>query len=203
MENSWVSLLPFIVVIPIAVLTKQVLPGLFAGLILGSYLIQPDLFGGIITLISYLINNLVKPNNIRIIIFLYVFAGLINLTRMTGGIKGFVDLVSRKVKKRSAMLLIWLSTIGTFNNPNFRIVTVAPIMKLLKRRLPISTQKIGFMIEVTSNPVVALVPVATAFVGYMVSLIGTALQQVGINESPYSIFIKSIPFNFFHLLLLG
>ncbi|MCO5384715.1 MAG: hypothetical protein NHB14_01995 [Desulfosporosinus sp.] len=99
MENSWVSLLPFIVVIPIAVLTKQVLPGLFAGLILGSYLIQPDLFGGIITLISYLINNLVKPNNIRIIIFLYVFAGLINLTRMTGGIKGFVDLVSRKVKK--------------------------------------------------------------------------------------------------------
>ncbi|SHI09186.1 Na+/H+ antiporter NhaC family protein [Desulfosporosinus lacus] len=204
MENSWVSLLPFIVVIPIAVLTKQVLPGLFAGLILGSYLIQPDLFGGIITLISYLINNLVKPNNIRIIIFLYVFAGLINLTRMTGGIKGFVDLVSRKVKtKRSAMLLIWLSTIGTFNNPNFRIVTVAPIMKLLKRRLPISTQKIGFMIEVTSNPVVALVPVATAFVGYMVSLIGTALQQVGINESPYSIFIKSIPFNFFSLIIIG
>ncbi len=204
MENSWVSLLPFIVVIPIAVLTKQVLPGLFAGLILGSYLIQPDLFGGIITLISYLINNLVKPNNIRIIIFLYVFAGLVNLTRMTGGIKGFVDLVSRKVKtKRSAMLLIWLSTIGTFNNPNFRIVTVAPIMKLLKRRLPISTQKIGFMIEVTSNPVVALVPVATAFVGYMVSLIGTALQQVGINESPYSIFIKSIPFNFFSLIIIG
>ncbi|MCB8816888.1 Na+/H+ antiporter NhaC family protein [Desulfosporosinus shakirovi] len=204
MENSWVSLLPFIVVIPIAVLTKQVLPGLFAGLILGSYLIQPDLFGGITTLISYLINNLVKPNNIRIIIFLYMFAGLINLTRMTGGIKGFVDLVSRKVKtKRSAMLLIWLSTIGTFNNPNFRIVTVAPIMKLLKRRLPISTQKIGFMIEVTSNPVVALVPAATAFVGYMVSLIGTALQQVGINESPYSIFIKSIPFNFFSLVIIG
>jgi len=204
MENSWVSLLPFTVVIPIAVLTKQVQPGLFAGLILGSYLIQPDLFGGINKLISYLINNLVKPNNIRIIIFLYVFAGLINLTKMTGGIKGFVDLVGRKVKtKRSAMLLIWLSTIGTFNNPNFRIVTIAPIMKLLKRRLPISSQKIGFMIEVTSNPVVALVPIATAFVGYMVSLIETALQQVGILESPYSVYIRSIPFNFFSLVIIG
>ncbi|MBC2724882.1 Na+/H+ antiporter NhaC family protein [Desulfosporosinus sp.] len=204
MEASWISLLPFLVVIPIAILSKQVQPGLFAGLILGSYLVQPDLFGGIKTLISYLINNLVQPNNIRIIIFLYVFAGLISLTRITGGIKGFVDLVGRKVKtKRSAMLLIWLSTIGTFNNPNFRIVTIAPIMKLLKRRLPLSTQKIGFMIEVTSNPVVALVPVATAFVGYMVSLIGTAMQQIGINESPYSVYIKSIPFNFFSLVIIG
>lgn len=204
MEASWISLLPFLVVIPIAVLSKQVQPGLFAGLILGSYLIQPDLFGGIKTLISYLINNLVQPNNIRIIIFLYVFAGLISLTKMTGGIKGFVDLVGRKVKtKRSAMLLIWLSTIGTFNNPNFRIVTVAPIMKLLKRRLPLSSQKIGFMIEVTSNPVVALIPIATAFVGYMVSLIGTALQQVGIQDSPYGIYIRSIPFNFFSLVIIG
>lgn len=204
MENSWLSLLPFTVVIPIAILTKQVLPGLFAGLILGSYLIQPDLFGGVNTLISYLINNLVKPNNIRIIIFLYVFSGLINLTKLTGGIKGFVDLVGRKVKtKRSAMLLIWLSTIGTFNNPSFRIVTVAPIMKLLKKRLPISSQKIGFMIEVTSNPVVALVPAATAFVGYMVSLIDTALQQVGIQEAPYSVFVKSIPLNFFSLVIIG
>ncbi len=204
MGESWISLLPFLVVIPIAILSKQVQPGLFVGLLLGSYLIQPDLFGGIKTLISYLINNLVKLNNIRIIIFLYVFAGLISLTKTTGGIKGFVDLIGRKVKtKRSAMLLIWLSTIGTFNNPNFRIVTVAPIMKLLKRRLPISTQKIGFMIEVTSNPVVVLVPVATAFVGYMVSLIGTALQQVGLYESPYSAYIRSIPLNFFSLVIIG
>ena len=174
------------------------------GLILGSYLIHPDLFGGIKTLISYLVDNLVKTNNIRIIIFLYVFAGLISITKLTGGMKGFVNLVGRKVKtERAAMLLIWLSTVGTFNNPNFRIVTIAPIMKLLKQRLPMSTHKLGFVIEVTSNPVVVLVPVATAFVGYMVSLTGTALQLVGIAESPYSVYLKSIPFNFFSLVIIG
>ena len=204
MDSSWVSLLPFLVVIPIAMLSKQVQPGLFAGLILGCYLIQPDLFGGIKTLISYITNNLAKPNNIRMITFLYAFAGLISLTKMTGGIKGFVDLVGRIVKtKRAAMLLIWVSTLGTFNNPNFRIVTIAPIMKILKKRLPISSQKIGFAIDVTSNPVVALVPIATAFVGYMVSLIGTALQNVGINDRPYTIFIRSIPFNFFSLVIIA
>ena len=203
MDSSWVSLLPFMVVIPIAILSKQVQPGLFAGLVLGCYLIKPDLFGGIKTLIFYITDNLAKPNNIRMITFLYVFAGLISLTRMTGGIKGFVDLVGRIVKtKRAAMLLIWVSTLGTFNNPNFRIVTIAPIMKILKKRLPISSQKIGFAIDVTSNPVVVLVPIATAFVGYMVSLIGTALQNVGINDRPYTIYIRSIPFNFFSLVII-
>lgn len=204
MNSSWVSLLPFLVVIPIAILAKQVQPGLFAGLLLGCYLKQPDLFGGIKALISYIVDNLIKPNNIRMVIFLYVFAGLIRLTKMTGGIKGFVDLVGRKVKtKRAAMLLIWLSTLGTFNNPNFRIVTITPIIKILKRRLPISSEKIGFAIDVTSNPVVVLVPIATAFVGYMVSLTGTALQDVGIKETPYGIYIKSIPFNFFSLIIIA
>ncbi len=204
MEGSWVSLLPFLVVIPIAILSKQVQPGLFVGLILGSYLIQPNLFGGIKTLLTYLVDNLVKTNNIRIIIFLYVFAGLISLTKLTGGLKGFVNLVGRQVKtERTAMMLIWFSTIGTFNNPNFRIVTIAPIMKLLKLRLPISTHKLGFVIEVTSNPVVVLVPVATAFVGYMVSLTGTALQLVGVDDAPYSVYIRSIPFNFFSLVIIG
>ncbi|MDP4126152.1 MAG: Na+/H+ antiporter NhaC family protein [Bacillota bacterium] len=204
MEGSWVSLLPFLVVIPISILSKQVQPGLFAGLILGCYLKHPDLFGGVKTLVFYLVDNLIKLNNIRIIIFLYVFAGLIRLTKMTGGIKGFVDLVGRNVKTgRAAILLIWISTIGTFNNPNFRIVTIAPIMKILKKRLPISSSKIGFVIEVTSNPVVVLVPIATAFVGYMVSLTGTAIQNVGLKGSPYSVYIKSIPFNFFSLTIIA
>jgi len=72
MIGSWVSLLPFLVVIPISVITKQVQPGLFAGLILGSYLKQPDILGGIQTMISYIVSNIIKENNIRIIIFLYV-----------------------------------------------------------------------------------------------------------------------------------
>jgi Na+/H+ antiporter NhaC len=76
-------------------------------------------------------------------------------------------------------------------------------MKLLKQRLPISSHKLGFVIEVTSNPVVVRVPVATAFVGYMVSLTGTALQLVGIDERPYSVYIRSIPYNFFSLVIIG
>lgn len=204
--SGWWSLLPFLIVIPLSIWTKQVLPGLFAALLVGSYLKDHSLLGGIKTMLSYLVNNLVQSSNIRIIIFLYVFAGLISIVKYAGGIKGFVHLVSKRVKtKRSAMLLTWFSTMVTFSDPDFRIVTIAPIMKALKRRLNLPSQELGFTIEVTSNPIVGLVPLATAFVGYMVSIIGTSLKHAGIHQPAYEVYVKSIPFNFFSfsILLVG
>ena len=203
MGHQWVSLIPFLLVIPISILTKQVLPGLFVGLLVGSYIIEPTLLGGIKTAISYIVEKIVESSNIRIIIFLYGFAGLISIIKFAGGIKGFVHLVSKKVKtKKSAMFLTWITTIFTFSDPDFRIVTVAPIMKALRKRLKMSKQRIGFAIEMTSNPVVALVPIATAFVGFMVTTIGDSLKEVGIDQEPYMVYVKSIPFNFFSFVLI-
>lgn len=204
--SGWWSLLPFLIVIPLSIWTRQVLPGLFAALLVGSYLKDPSLLGGIKTMLTYLVNNLVQSSNIRIIIFLYVFGGLISIVEYTGGINGFVHLVSKKVKtKRSALLLTWFSTLVTFSDPDFRIVTIAPIMKALQKKLKLPAQELGFTIEVTSNPVVGLIPLATAFVGYMVSVIHMALSNVGIHQAAYAVYVKSIPFNFFSIsiILLG
>ncbi len=201
---SWVSLIPFLLVIPISIWTKQVIPGLFVALLVGCYIKEPSLLGGIRQFLSYLTSNLVQSSNIRIIIFLYAFAGLISMIKLAGGIKGFVHLVSKKVKsKRSAMLLTWLTTIGTFSDPDFRIVTISPIMKALKDRLKMSSQQIGFAIEVTSNPIVGLIPIATAFVGYMVSVIDSSLRQNGIHEKAYTVYVKSIPFNFYSFVIIA
>jgi Na+/H+ antiporter NhaC len=201
--SGWWSLLPFLIVIPLSIWTRQVLPGLFAALLVGSYLKDPSLLGGIKTMLTYLVNNLVQSSNIRIIIFLYVFGGLISIVEYTGGINGFVHLVSKKVKtKRSALLLTWFSTLVTFSDPDFRIVTIAPIMKALQKKLKLPAQELGFTIEVTSNPVVGLIPLATAFVGYMVSVIHMALSNVGIHQAAYAVYVKSIPFNFFSISII-
>ncbi|AMX83487.1 hypothetical protein GS3922_07245 [Geobacillus subterraneus] len=71
MEPSWKALLPFLVVIPISIWTKQVITGLFVGLFVGSYLMPPSLLGGLRTVLHYVVDNLMQTNNIRIIIFLY------------------------------------------------------------------------------------------------------------------------------------
>ncbi|HEX7064927.1 MAG TPA: Na+/H+ antiporter NhaC family protein [Bacillales bacterium] len=200
---EWLSIIPFLVVIPLAIWTKQVLPGLIVGLIVGSYLVEPSVIGGIQQTITYIVQSLVTESNIKVLIFLYAFSGLVGMIKSAGGIRGFVEISSEKVQtKKEAIILTWLSTVGTFSAPNFRIVTVAPIMKALLGKIKMSKQELAFVIETTSAPLIALVPIATASVGYMVSLIETSLQHQGISEAAYPLFIRSIPFNFFSIVII-
>lgn len=203
MASSWISIITFLVVIPIATWTKQVLPGLTIGLIVASYLIEPSVVGGIEQMITYLVGSLTNENNMKIIIFLYAFSGLIGMIKMAGGIKGFVESVSNRIKtKKGALFLTWISTLGTFTAPSLRVVTIAPIMKALLQRVKMSKQELGFVIETTATPVVVLIPIATAYVGYMTSVIEMAFKNEGIKEDAYSLFIQSIPFNFFAIVMV-
>ncbi|MRH42094.1 sodium:proton antiporter [Aquibacillus halophilus] len=206
MEHSWISIIPFLIVIPIAMITKQVLPGLILGLLVGSYLVNPSIIGGMETMLTYVVQALIDENNIKVIVFLYIFSGLIGMIKMTGGIKGFVEKASERITtKKQALLLTYASTIGTFSAPTFRFVTIAPIMKALLKKVSMSTKELGFVIETTATPIIVLIPVATAFVGYMVSVIQVSTETVGVTIDPYSLFIQSIPFNFFAfvIILLG
>jgi tetracycline resistance efflux pump len=203
MEGSWISILPFLVVIPIAVWTKQVLPGLLVGLLIGSYLHTPSLIGGMETMLHYIVQALIDKNNIEIIVFLYSFSGLIGMIKTSGGIKGFVEKAAEKIDtKKKALLLTYVSTIGTFSAPTFRFVTIAPIMRALLKKVKMTTKELGFVIETTATPIIVLIPVATAFVGYMVSIIQISLQNQKITEDPYTMFIKSIPYNFFAFVII-
>jgi Na+/H+ antiporter NhaC len=203
MHDGWFSLLPFLIVIPIAIWTKQVLPGLIAGLLLGSYLAEPTLLGGINQMLDCLLVNLAKKNNLLIIIFLYAFSGLIGMITVAGGIKGFAEsLVKRIQTRKGSLILTWASTIGTFTSPNLRVVTVTPVMKAVLNRVKMSAQELGFVIETTANPLIALIPIATAFVGYMTSVIQMSLEHEGVKQDAYALYMQSIPFNFFSIVML-
>lgn len=203
MEASWMSIIPFFVVIPIAIFTKEVLPGLIVGLVVGAYIISPTILGGIQTMLFYVVQALVDENNIKIIVFLYAFSGLVGMIKSVGGIKGFVEYAADKITtKKQALLLTYISTIGTFSAPTFRFVTIAPIMKALLKKVKMSTKELGFVIETTATPIIVLIPVATAFVGYMVSVIHISLENVESTIDPYSLFIQSIPFNFFAIAII-
>ncbi|MDC3425139.1 sodium:proton antiporter [Aquibacillus sp. 3ASR75-11] len=202
--NNWESIIPFLIIIPIAIWTKQVLPGLTLGLLVASYIVEPSLLGGIEKMTSYIIGSLAKEPKLQIIGFLYVFTGLVNMINMTGGIKGFIELTSEKVKtEKQAIFLIWITLLGTFISPSLRIVTIAPIMKQLQQKLNITKERVSFVIEASSLPIIALVPIATAFIGYMTSTIDVSLGNNSEDVNAYAYFIKSIPFNFFSFLTIA
>ncbi|MCA0990431.1 Na+/H+ antiporter NhaC family protein [Guptibacillus hwajinpoensis] len=200
---DWLSVLPFIVVIVVAIKTKLVIPGLTAGLLTASFIYKPGVISGLQQFYEFIMNGLKDENNVKIILFLYMFTGLIGLMKYTGGIKGFVHLASSKIKtKKGALFLTWISTIGTFSAPSFRIVTVAPIMKALLNKVKITPQELGFVIETTATPVIVLMPIATAFVGYMSSVVQLSLKAEGIEGDGYRYFLQSIPYNFFSISII-
>ncbi|UOQ45150.1 sodium:proton antiporter [Halobacillus salinarum] len=203
---NWIPVIPFLVVIAAAIWTKQVIPSLLFAVIVAGYLVEPHWLTGLTKALDFVIQGLSDSNNLKIIIFLYAFSALIGLIKMSGGIKGFVRAAASKITdKRGAFILTWLSSVGTFSAPSFRIVTIAPVMKAMRKKIPMTKQELGFVIETTASPLVVIIPVATAFVGYMTSVIDLSLQQADASGDAYSLYVRSIPFNFFALsmLLLG
>ncbi len=204
--SHWESIIPFIIIIIIAIKTKQVIPGLALGLLAASYIISPTLLGGINKAADYIIDNLALRNNLLSIGFIYIFAGIINLIKVTGGIKGFIESTSQKIKTRKQTLwLIWITVLGTFSTPTLRIVAVAPIIKALQKRVGATKERLSFLVEATALPVISIMPVATAFIGYMISTIDLSLKNNGLPGNPYQLFLKSVPYNLFAIftLLLG
>lgn len=198
------SLVPFAVVIPLAILTRQVIPGLLAGLMVGAWLLHPTLMGGLQATLAYLFKELEVPGNLRLIVFLYLFGSFVGLLRISGGVAGFARWIGVRIHSaKGAFAVTWLSSLLTFMAPDFRIITVAPVMLPLLERYRIRPYDMSYAINVTSTPLISLVPLGTAFVGYMVGLLTTALRHAGQPGSAYPLFLQSIPFNFFALAILA
>lgn len=203
MHGSIWSLVPFVIVIPIAILTRQVLPALVLGLLAGSYMLHPSIMGGLNATISYILQELAIPDNVRLIVFLYGFGAFVGLVRVSGGVHGFAIWMEKRIKSvKGAFAVTWISSLVTFMAPDFRIITVAPVMKHIFQRLGVTPSNVAYMIDLTSTPLTAIVPIGTAFVGYMVGLIATASRHHGIVGNPFQLLLMSIPFNFFSLLML-
>lgn len=198
------SLLPFLVVIPLALITKQVLPGLVVGLLVGAYMLNPTLFGGVDTALQYILKELAVPDNLRLIAFMYGFGAFVGLVRITGGVSGFALLMGKKIRSsRGAFVLTWLSSLLTFMAPDFRIITVGPVMKQIFSQLKVPVNKVAFVIDATATPLCAIMPLGTVFIGYIIGLLDMVSRHQGVVTPPFTLFLLSIPFNFFSLAMLA
>ncbi|RFB18859.1 sodium:proton antiporter [Bacillus sp. HNG] len=203
MEYSWLSLIPFLIVIGMAIWLKDILPGLILGLLVGAILVTSDLLAGTQQSITYIVTTLSDPTNIKIVSFLYVFGGLVGMMNIAGGIKGFTEWIGEKIKSERGLLgLIWLTLPFTFMMPMFRIMMIGPIIKQLIKKMNLSKQKVGMTLDISTESVIVLLPVATAFVGFMVSLVEGGIKGLDLGMSAYEVFLLSILFNFYAIAML-
>lgn len=200
---DWLSLIPFVIVIGLSIWLKKILPGLVLGVLVGGILTEFSILTGTQKSVDYIVTTLSDANNIKIVAFLYLFGGLIGMMRISGGIKGFSEWIGDKIESQRGLLsLIWLTLPFTFMMPMFRIMMIGPVVKSLMKDMSIPKRKVGFTMDVSTSSVIVLLPVATAFVGFMVSLVESGVQKYNLNMDPYHIFLLSILFNFFAIVML-
>ncbi|WP_223587639.1 Na+/H+ antiporter NhaC family protein [Neobacillus bataviensis] len=203
MEHTWFSLIPFLIVIGMSIWIKNILPGLVVGLLVSSFLVSAHFLGGAHQAVTYIVTTLSNETNMKIIGFLYLFGGLVGMMNISGGIKGFSEWMGTKIRTERGLLgFIWLTLPFTFMMPMFRIMMIGPVVKALAKKINIPKQKVGLTMDISTESVIVLLPVATAFVGFMVSLVEGSIRGLHIGQSAYQIFLLSILFDFFAITML-
>lgn len=202
---TWLSILPPIITIAIAIWSKKIIPSLLIGLLAGSYFLHPTVTGGFETAVDQIVKTLMDKDSLQVLLFLYLFSGLIALIKKSGGIKAFSEIVEKHIKsKKGVFFTLWALIPVTFIDCGFRVVGAGSITRALAEKNKIARERLAFMLNNTASPVVELIPIATTYVGFNVAIISLGLKAAGVaaNNSAYSIWLKAIPFEFFSIVVL-
>ncbi|MTI68865.1 MAG: Na+/H+ antiporter NhaC family protein [Firmicutes bacterium] len=201
---GWVSLLPPLLAIVLAFITRQVLLSLFLGIFIGVTMINGwnPFYGFLRTLDEFIVGSLADGWNAAIIIFTLSIGGMIGVIGKMGGTKAIAEALAKKAKSaRSAQLATWAMGILVFFDDYANTLIVGPTMRPLTDKLKVSREKLAYIVDSTAAPVVGMAAIST-WVGYEIGLIKKAYEALGIEANIFWVFLKTIPYSFYNIFAL-
>ena len=192
------GLIPPLLTIVLALLTKDVIISLFMGILSGTLLIAGgNPFIALTGLSDLLANSLNDGWNLRIFLFTALMGVLVGILSKTGSAYAFGHWASKRIKtKRGALLFTWFFGIFIFIDDYFNSLTIGTVMKPLTDEKKVSRAKLAYILDSTAAPVVIMAPIST-WVVYVMSVIkdSDGFATLGVSEMGY--FIRVIPFNLY------
>ncbi|WP_195263860.1 Na+/H+ antiporter NhaC family protein [Clostridium sp. 1001275B_160808_H3] len=204
------TLIPPVIAIVLAFLTKNVIISLFIGTLSGTFLVQlvdNSLFNAIINsfldFVSRVLNSLADPWNAGIILQVLVIGGVIHLVAKMGGAKAVAEALARKAKTaKSTQVVTLLLGLAVFFDDYANSLIVGPIMKPVSDKMKISRERLAFIIDATAAPIAGLAIVST-WIGLEVGLINDAfINGIGQEVDAFGVFLQTIPYRFYNILIL-
>jgi Na+/H+ antiporter NhaC len=198
-ETEITSLIPIGVALVLSLTTRNVIVGLFTGVLAGVLMINgPQPFAALgIMVKSHLIPELTDSYNAGVLVLLAFIGGFVALVEQSGGGAAFARRINHWVKTpMQAQIAAWLGGISIFFSDLGTPLIVGPVFRPLMDRLKVSRQKLAYIIDSTASPVAILVP----FIGwgvYIMSLIYQEYEALGIEESEFTAFVLTIPFQLY------
>lgn len=204
MNTGWLAIIPPLIAIVLAIVTKEVLLSLFIACFAGATILAGNpLEGFVLMLNKYLVGSLTDKWNVSILIFCLTIGGLIGIIDKNGGTKGLASLlIKRAVSKKSALLTTWVLGIVIFFDDYANSLIVGNSMKPITDRMGISREKLAYVVDSTAAPVSSIALIST-WVGMELGLIRTGLDTIHWKVGAYDVFLKTIPYRFYSLLTLA
>jgi Na+/H+ antiporter NhaC len=201
---GFLSILPPLIAIGLALLLRQVIIALLAGIWLGATLLNfgNPAIGLLRTLDTYLIQALSNSDHVAIVLFTLILGGMVGIVSRSGATRGLVaSLAHRARTPRSAQLLTWLGGLVIFFDDYASCLLVGHGMRPLCDRHRVSREKLSYIVDSTGAPVTSMFIIST-WIGFEIGLIGDAYHSMGFEVNSYWIFIQSIPYRFYTIFAL-
>lgn len=190
------ALVPAIVAIGLALITKEVYSSLFVGILMGALLYSGFQFELTVTHIfsDGIIGVLSDSYNVGILVFLVILGAMVSLMNKAGGSAAFGQFAASHIKNRvGAQLATILLGVLIFIDDYFNCLTVGSVMRPVTDKFKVSRAKLSYLIDATAAPVCIIAPIsswAAAVTGFVE------------GEDGFSIFIRAIPYNFYAILTI-
>lgn len=194
--NTPLALLPPLIAIALALLTKEVYSSLFIGILVGGLLYSNFAFEGTITHVfsDGIVSVLSNSYNVGILIFLVILGTMVCLMNKAGGSAAFGRWAKNNIKSRAgAQLASIILGCLIFIDDYFNCLTVGSVMRPIADKHQISRAKLSYLIDSTAAPICIIAPISS----WAAAVAGFAEDGQGLN-----LFIRAIPYNFYALLTI-
>ncbi len=207
----WMSILPPLIAIIMALITKEVFTALFMGLLVGTTVIWKykgfsffvSLFKGLFSIAdTYALQAVASTEHVSIIVFSMLIGGTVALVTLNGGMKGVVDKLSNYARSpRSGQFITWLMGLLIFFDDYANTLVVGNTMRPVTDKLKVSREKLAYLVDSTSAPI-ASIAFITTWIGAELSYINSGIDHLGIQQSAYQVFLNSLSYSFYPLFTL-
>lgn len=203
------TLLPPLIAIALAFITKETILSLFVGVFVGEFMVSvSDLniissaVNAFLAMGGQIISCMADPWNAGIVLQCLLIGGVIQLITKMGGAKALADALAKRADTpRKAQLITEFLGLCVFFDDYANSLIVGPIMRPVMDKLKVSREKLAFVVDATAAPVAGIAIIST-WIGLEISLITQGFESIGMNVSGFGIFLQTIPFRFYNILIL-
>ena len=208
-SNSPISILPPLMALGLAIITRRVLLSLGVGIVLGAILLSNYSISGTASYTAssvkgvFIDDGSINTWNMSIVVFLILLGMTTALLTLSGGTRAFAEWAQTRIKsKRGAKLLAAFLGVFIFVDDYFNSLAVGSISRPVTDRFYVSRAKLAYILDSTAAPMCVLMP-ASSWGAYIITIIGGILVSHGVTEySALGAYVRLIPMNFYAVFAL-